>query len=302
MQHKPILLIILLALFILLISQVFFTVDVMEHVVVTQFGRPVHVYANVPGRDVSGLKMRIPFLQKVHRFDNRLRVYEGADAEFLTVDKTNIVITFYALWRIQDPLEFFVSVQDRVRAESNLDKVILSRLGTAFGRTDFAHLINVDREQMRLGEIVEGVLEQCRVDARREYGIELVDLRLKRLAFPDQVRLSVLNRIRSERQARSREIRSEGEALATEIRARASYESSRILAEARKQATIRTGEGEALAAKIWRETLEENLDFYEFQKSLEIYEKGINKDTVLYIPADSPLMELLIKGLGESAR
>jgi len=297
MKRKLLYGLVAVAVVVVLIQQTFFTVDVMEHAVVTLFGEPRVVYTNQLGvSDQAGLKVKIPFFDKVYRFDNRLRVYESAESEFLTVDKTNIVVTFYALWRVKDPLQYFISVLERTSAESKLDKVIFSRLGTAFGKADFAALINVDKERMRLGETVESVLAQCRADAEREYGIELVDLRLKRLSFPDQVRQSVLNRIRSERQAKSREVRSEGEARATEIRAQADYESAKILAEARKQATIRMGQGEATAARIWRETLEQNLDFYQFQKNLEVYEKGIDQDTVLFIPGDSPLMELLLKG------
>ncbi len=300
MKQKLVYWAIIAALVVLLIQQTFFTVDVMEHVVVTLFGEPRVVYTNqLESSDQAGLKVKIPFFDKVYRFDNRLRVYESAESEFLTVDKNNIVVTFYALWRVKDPLQYFISVRERTSAESKLDKVIFSRLGTAFGKADFATLINVEEEQMRLGETVDAVARQCRADAEREYGIELVDLRLKRLSFPDQVRQSVLNRIRSERQAKSREVRSEGEARATEIRAQADYESAKILAEARKQATIRIGQGEATTARIWRETLEENLDFYQFQKNLEVYEKGIDKDTVLFIPADSPLMELLLQGPGD---
>jgi len=274
-----------------LIQQTFFVVDVMEHAVVTLFGKPVRVYADEPG-----LKVKIPFLHRVYRFDNRLCVYESADAEYLTIDKTNIVINFYALWRVEEPLLFFKSIRDRSSAESKLDKVISSRLGSAFGKTDFSKLINTDTAKMQLGKLLENVLGQCRDEAGREYGVKLVDLRLKRLSFPDQVRQSVLDRIRSERQAKSSEIRSEGRSRAREIRAEAEYQRKKILAEADRQARVRIGEGEATAARLWHETLEENIDFYQFQRRLEVYEKSFDEDTVLFIPADSPLMELLLEG------
>lgn len=294
MNKRTLILLIIVVVGILIVSRVFFVVDVMEHAVVTMFGKPVQVYVDQPG-----LKVRIPPIQKVRKFDNRLRVYQSMDSEFLTVDKTNIMVTFYALWRIDDPLKYLISVRDRISAESKLDKIISSRLGSAFGQIPFTQLIDVDPEIMRLGEILDEVLAQCREEAKEDYGIELADLRLRRLAFPEQVRESVLNRIRSERRAKSREIRSEGEADATRIRAEAEAARAKILAEARRQATVRVGKGEAEAARIWREALEENLDFYDFQKRLEVLEKTIDGDTSLFIPSDSPLMELLLQGADE---
>ncbi len=281
----------------LIVWQSFFIVDEMEDAVVTFFGNPRRVYARQPG-----LKMKIPLLDKVYRFDNRLLVYEGLEAELLTFDKTNILITFYALWRVEDPLEYFKSVRDRANAEAKLNAVIHSALGSALGETDFLELINTDTQKMRLGAILAGVLQQCQAIARQEYGIELVDLRLKRLTFPDQVRQAVLLRIESERKAKSSAIRSEGQARATEIRSEADLQRNIILTEARKNARIRVGEGEATAARIWRETLEQNLDFYEFQKKLEVYEKAFDRNSVLFLPSDSPLMRLLLEGpeTGES--
>lgn len=305
MKRKALIIIIIAALAVLwIVRQTFFFVDMTEHVIVTQFGKPVEVYLNLPiqGRSVAGLKRKLPFLQRLYRLDNRLRVYEATDAAFLTVDKTEIVISFYTLWRIEDPLNYFKSVGNRVSAESKLDALILAQFGEAFGKREFSRLVNVEPDRMKLNDIVQSVLEKCRQQASAEYGIALTDLCLKRLAFPTQVRQSVLNRIRSERQARSAEIRSEGEADATRIRAQADLDSARILAEARRQATLLRGQGEAEAAAIWREALEDNIDFYEFQKRLELYEKGFNKDTVLFVPAESPLMRLLLQGPEDSGQ
>lgn len=298
MNRKRLGLIIAVSIILLIVWQCFFIVDEMEDAVVTFFGHPRRVYARQPG-----LKIKIPLLDKVYRFDNRLLVYESLEAELLTIDKTNILITFYALWKVEDPLEYFKAVRDRANAEAKLNAVILSALGSALGETDFLELVNTDTQKMRLGAILNGVLQQCRAIARQEYGIELADLRLKRLTFPDQVRQSVLLRIESERKAKSSAIRSEGQARATEIRSEADLQRNTILTEARKNARIRVGEGEATAARIWRETLEENLDFYEFQKKLEVYEKAFDRNSVLFLPSDSPLMRLLLEGpeTGESA-
>jgi modulator of FtsH protease HflC len=295
MKKSHLLIVLLILAVALLIQQSFFIVDEMEHAVVTFFGQPVKIY-----RDEPGLKRKIPFVHAVNRMDDRVHLYEGQEAEYLTLDKINIIVTFYTLWRVDEPLVYLKTVRERYNAEAILEKIIRSNFGTAFSEVDFKNLIHTDPEKMQLSQLVDRVFESARKNTFQEYGIDLVDLRIKRISFPEQVKESVFKRIQEERRAKSAEERAAGRAEAQEIRSEADRVAAGILTEAREKATIRIGKGEATAARIWRETLEQNLDFYQFLKTLEIYEEGIREDTTWYVPSDSPLLRLLMEGPQEA--
>ena len=276
---------------VLLFSTAFFTVDVTEMAVVTQFGRPVSVVTE------PGLRFRVPLVQQVRRFDARLQILEPAQSEYLTNDKKNVVVNYFAVWRVADPLAYFRALPSEAAAASQLSDVIGSELGSALAAVPFDDLINVDEERRRLREMVDGIEETVREAAAREYGIEVVNLDVRRLSFPDQNRRSVFERMRAERERIARRFRSEGEEEARRIRAKADGEESRILAEAYRESEVLRGEGEAEATRIYGEAIARDPEFYEFTRTLEAYRKILDDETTLILPSDSDLMKLLTEGL-----
>lgn len=271
----------------------FFTVDVTEHAVVTQFGRPTKVITE------PGLQFRLPLVQQVRRFDARLQILEPQQAEYLTNDKKNVVVNYFAVWRVSDPLAYFRALPSEAAARSQLTDVISSELGASLAAIPFNELISTDADARRLDEMVGAIQDKVASVARAEYGIELVRFDVRRLSFPDQNRRSVFERMRAERERIARRYRSEGEEEARKVRAQADAEESRILAEAYRRSEILRGEGEAEATRIYGEAIAQDPDFYEFTRTLEAYRNFIDDNTTLIIPSDSQLMRLLTEGLEE---
>lgn len=280
---------------VLLIGSAFYTVDVTELAVVTQFGRPVRVDLE------PGLQFRIPLVQQLRRFDRRLQILEPQQSEFLTNDKKNVVVNYFAVWRIADPLRYFRALPSGAAAKSQLTDVFSSELGASLGAFPFDELINTETDRRRLQEMVKSIEQRVAEIASEEYGIEVVEFDVRRLSFPDQNRRSVFERMRAERERIARGFRSEGEEEARKIRAQADREESQILAEAYEQAEILRGEGEAEATRIFGEAISQDPEFYEFTRTLEAYRNFLDDNTTLILPADSDLMKLLTDGLQSRA-
>jgi len=270
-------------------------VDTTEYAVVTRFGRPVRTYTT------PGLRFRIPFVDQIVRLDARLLMTEPPAAEYLTLDKKNVVARTFLTWRLEDPLRYLQTVQLRDAAEARLAAVTSSEIGAAFGSVPFDALVSTEADKMRLGAIIDQVEQRVRDTAAREYGVKLVSLRVERLAFPQQNEASVFQRMRAERQRIAKQFRSEGEEQSLKIRAEADRERARILAEADRKASEIRGQAEAEAARIYADALAADPDFYRFVRTLEAYDKIIDKDTTVILPADSPLMRGLLGGSGAGA-
>ena len=223
---------------------------------------------------------------------------EPPAAEYLTLDKKNVVARTFLAWRVDDPLRYLQTVQLRDAAEARLAAVTSSEIGAAFGTVPFEALVSTDTDKMRLGAIIDQVEQRVRDTASREYGVKLVSLRVERLAFPQQNEASVFQRMRAERQRIAKQFRSEGEEQSLKIRAEADRERARLLAEAERKAAEIRGQAEAEAARIYAEALAADPDFYRFVRTLEAYDKIIDKDTTVILPADSPLMKGLLGGAG----
>jgi modulator of FtsH protease HflC len=265
-------------------------VDTTEYAVVTRFGRPTRIYTT------PGLRFRIPLVDQVVRLDARLLMTEPPVAEYLTLDKKNVVARTFLAWRVDDPLRYLQAVQLRDAAEARLAAVTSSEIGAAFGSVPFEALVSTDADKVRLGAIIDQVEQRVRETAAREYGVRLVALRVERLAFPQQNEASVFQRMRAERQRIAKQFRSEGEEQSLKIRAEADRERARILAEAERKAAEIRGQAEAEAARIYAEALSADPDFYRFVRTLEAYDKIIDKDTTVILPADSALMKGLLGG------
>ncbi len=264
----------------------FFVVDQAEYAVVTQFGEPVQVLTE------PGLGLKYPF-QSANTFDRRLFVYAPPLSEFLTLEKTAVVASSVILWRIAEPRKFFETVFDRTGAEARLSDILFAELGAAIGRNPLAAFVSVEPGEYRAEAVLERVTGMLRATARRDYGIEVVDVQLQRFDFPERNRLRVYARMKSERARISMKYRSEGEEEGLKIRAAADEEKSRLLSEAYKVSQQHRGQGEAEAARIYAGALGKAPDYYRFMRTMEATRKFVKPDTTMVLPADSELFGLL---------
>ncbi len=272
-----------------LLARTVFTVDETEYAVVTQFGRPVRTLAT------AGLKAKWPW-QSLLIFEKRLLVYNPRPSEFLTKDKKNIVVDNYVCWRIADPNRFLQTVNDLTGAEMRLHDTVWAAAAAALGNTDLAALVSTRPEEVRVAEVMKQITEQCRARAMEQYGIEIVDVRMKRLNLPTQNRESVFARMRAERERIARQYRAEGEAEALKIRAEADKEKSRILSESYAEAERIRGDGDAQSTRIYARAYSRDPKFYKLVRTLEAYKKVIDPNTTAILSSDSELLRLLTQG------
>jgi len=267
-------------------------VDETEHVIVTQFGRPTAVYSE------AGLRWKAPApFQRATRLDKRKLFTETRATELLTSDKKNVIVGGYLSWRIADPLTFMRAVRTREFAENRLTALVQSELGSALGEMPFSAIVSNEADRGGLAPLEAAVRDAGARVASTDYGIEIVDFGVTRLSYPPQNLQSVFARMRAERARIARGYRSEGEAEARKIRARADRERDELLATARADAERIRGEGEAEAARIYAEAYKGHEGLYRFLRTLESYEKALNENTTLVLPADSPFLELLMSRL-----
>ena len=272
----------------ILAFRVFLTVKETEFVLVTQFGRPLYTIGQ------AGLHVKWPF-QSATYFDRRLRVYNPRPSEFLTRDKKNIVVDTYVAWRIQDPDRFLQSVGDPVAAEMRLHDIVWSGLSAALGGHDLESLVSpADRvESSDLMDRLAGLTDRA---ALEQYGISVVDVRIKRLNLPEQNKQSVYARMRAERERIARQYRAEGEEQALSIRADADRQKAEILSEAYKEAEKLRGQGDAESTRIYGQAYSKNPRFYKLLRTLEAYKKVLDDKTTAILSSDSELLKVLTRG------
>ena len=263
------------------LPQVFFILDETEQAVVVQMGEPVKVITE------PGLNIKKPFVQNVVKFENRLLEYDSAPAEILTKDKKNLVLDNYCRWRIVDAQKFLESVGTEIRAQARLDDIVYAELRVQLGLHDLVDVISNVREAM-----MKKVTEASNQKAQR-YGIEILDVRIKRADLPPENEKHVFGRMRAEREREAKKYRSEGEEEALKIRANTDKEKKIILAEAYKEAQQIRGEGDAKAVKIYAEAYTLDPDFYYFTRTLEAYKKSLPQNTSLVSSADNEFFEYL---------
>ena len=285
-SHKTILLAAFVFLIIVLNSMLF-TVNQTEYAVVTQFGRPVRAITQ------PGLNWKLPDpIQNIQRYDNRLKVYTPRVAEFLTRDKKNVMVESFTIWRIQDPVIFMKTLKTFSTAQERLNDVVFSELGVSLGRYDLDDLVNVAEDSLELPEMMVQMQE---IADRKlsDYGIQVTDVRVKVLNFPEKNKQSVFQRMRAEREKMARLYRSQGTEESSKIRATADKEKTLILSAAYEKAEKIKGEGDAQAIKIYANAFQKDAEFYEFTRSLQAYEKLIDENTTLVLPSDAELLKYL---------
>jgi membrane protease subunit HflC len=272
----------------LIVRSAVFVVDETKTAIVTQFGDPVRAI-----RD-AGLHWKLPQpVQAVRMFDKRLLVYDPKPTEFLTNDKKNIVADAFVAWRIGDAQRFLETVSDRAGAEVRMADIVASELGATLGRYPLHALLSTAQDSMRVGEIMGEVTEGCRALAGTDFGIEVVEVRMKRVAFPEQNKQSVFDRMRAERERIAMRYRSEGEEEAIKVRAEADKERQEILAEAYRRAEAIRGEGDAEATAIYARAFNADPEFYKFVRTLESYRRFLDDKTTVVLSSDSELLRLL---------
>jgi membrane protease subunit HflC len=264
-----------------LAAQIFFTVNETEQVIITQFGEYKRTV------EEPGLNARLPFIQTVHRFERRILTSDAQPAEYLTQDKKRLVADPLTRWRIVDPLQFFKTVREEAGARARLDDLVFSELRRQIARHEFDIVIGVKREP-----IMDAVAASVREKAR-EFGIEVIDVRIKRADLPREVQASVFARMQAEREREAKRYRSEGEEEAAKLRAETDKERTIILATAEQQAQILRGEGDATATRIYAEAYGKDPEFYAFLRSLQAYEQFVGKRSTLLLSTESELFRYL---------
>jgi len=260
-----------------------FIVDETEQVVVLQFGKPVRIITE------PGLHMKVPFpIQEKNVFDNRLLEYDSPPEEILSKDKKSLIVDNYVRWKIVDPLQFLKTVQAIPTALSRMDDIVYSELRRELGTHDMVEIITENREEL---------MEKVTVASNRatqDYGIEVVDVRIRRVDLPSQNEESIYARMDAERKRQANKFRSEGEEEAQKIRATTDRDKTIILADAYKQAERIRGEGDAKAVEVYADAYSADPKFYEFVRTLDAYKKIIDDKTMLVLPSDSRLFKLLL--------
>jgi modulator of FtsH protease HflC len=264
----------------------FFAVDVTEFGLVTRFGRVVRVL-HEPGLDIKA-----PF-DAVVRLDKRLTFSRPGQAEYLTVDKKNIVVDSLVTWRVADPERYLVTVATRSAADQRLADVMLGEVGSVLGTHPAASLIAPDGNTQRFRNIVGEIRERVAAYARTAYGIEVIDVELLRLSLPEQNRIPVFERMKAERGKMAKEYRTAGELQGRKIIAQADREKTHIEAEAYSQTQRVKAEGDAEATRIYSVSFSRNPAFYKFLRTLQAYEKFMDENTTLFLPADSEVLRVL---------
>jgi membrane protease subunit HflC len=281
LPKKTIALLVLVLILIFALNSFFFKVREDRQVVVTRFGKPVRVL-----RD-AGLNYRVPFVEQLTYFDRRLLEYDSNPTEIITQDKKSLVVDNFSRWRIIDPLQFLRTVRNERGAQARLDDIIYSELRQELGRKDLSDIVSKDRAQL-MAKVTKASDKKA-----REYGIEIVDVRLKRADLPVENLNAIYGRMQAERQRIARQYRSEGKEQAQKIRAETNRERDVLLAEAYEQEQITKGEGDAKSIDLNAQAFGQDQEFYAFLKSLEVYRSSLKNKTTLLMPADSDFLRFL---------
>jgi len=273
----------LVAILVLLGLTTVFIVDETEQVVILAFGKPVRTITE------PGINMKVPFpLQEKIKFDDRLLEYDSPPEEILSKDKKTLIVDNYVRWSIVDPLQFLKTVQAIPTALSRMDDIVYSELRRELGTHDMVEIITENRE--KLMEIVTFNSN----NATLNYGIEVLDVRIRRVDLPAENEESIYARMEAERNRQANKFRSEGEEEAQKIRASTDRDKTIILADAYKEAEGIRGEGDAKAVEVYASAYSADPKFYEFVRTLDTYKKIIDDKTTLVLPADSRLFKLLL--------
>lgn len=265
----------------ILITQSAYIVDETEKGIVLQLGKPVGE------TKLPGLHFKLPFVQNVLFFDARILDYDSRPAEILTRDKKNMMVDNYSKWRIVDPLQFYTTLRTLPMGQARLDDIIYAELRVLLGRHTLTEVVTTKRSQ---------IMEELTLKSNeliQEYGIEVIDVRIKRTDLPAETQRAVFNRMIAEREREAKTYRAEGEETAANIRSQADRERVILLAEATRTSQKLRGEGDAMAIKVFGEAVGQDPSFYEYMRTLEAYKRTFDKNTQVILTPSSPFLRLL---------
>jgi len=297
-----------------------YTVSEVEQVIITQFGKPV-------GEPITeaGLKMKLPFIQEVNPIDKRVLEWDGAPSDMPTKDKLYISVDLFARWRITDPLQYFLRLRDERSAQSRLDDIFGSETRNAVAKHELIEIIRTSKDRVplrddRLTDVerelnmgtlvpiqkgrkqVENEIFTAAADKVHVFGIELLDIRFKRINYNESVRPKIYDRMISERRQIAERFLSEGNGEAARIRGNRVRDLNKIQSEAYRKVEEIRGEADAKATEIYASAYNKSREaakFYEFTRTMQAYQFVIAKNTTLVLSTDSDLFKFL-KGMNPS--
>jgi len=294
-----------LVLAVVLFSSVY-TVSETEQVIITQFGKPIGGVIDTPG-----LHAKVPVIQVVHRFDKRWLEFDGSPNEIPTKDKKYIWVDTYARWRIADALRFYQAVYDERGGQSRLDDIVDGETRNAIASYNLIEVVRSTNRDFQLTEELEGIAseEVTSIETGREkiaeqilerasaitpeFGVELVDVRFKRINYTESVQQAVFQRMIAERKRIAERSRSEGQGRAAEIRGQKERDVLAATSVGYRQAEELKGKADAKATDIYARAYGRDPDFYQFSKSLETLDASLDKDATAILSTDSELLKFL---------
>lgn len=313
------LLLVLAGLLAFVLFNAFYTVGEAQQVILTQFGKPV----KEPVTE-AGLKMKIPFIQEVNRIDKRVLPWDGSPSDMPTKDKLYISVDLFARWRIVEPLPYFLRLRDERSALSRLDDILGSETRNAVAKHELIEIVRTTKGRVPLKDptLVEGAadgadtnnvvgslvpIQKGRVLVEQEiykaaaeklkvFGVELLDIRFKRINYNASVEPKIYERMISERRQIAERFRSEGNGEAARIRGNMTRDLNRIQSEAYRQVEDIRGKGDAEATEIYAKAYNQSqaaADFYAFTRTLDAYQAVMTPDTSLILSTDSDIFRLL---------
>jgi len=288
---------------IILLGASFYSVDQREQVVITQFGDPVRVVKD------PGLHIKTPFIQAATFFEKRILEWDGNATQIPTKDKKFILVNTYARWKISDPLKFYQSVGNELSAQTRLDNVIDASVRDFITEQNLIEVVRnsnrplvqsegeeIEREEVEISMGREQISREIFHKASEmtpEYGIELIDVRIKHINYVQSVREKVFSRMIAERERIAEQYRSEGQGERSKILGDMEKDLQQISSEAYKTAEEIKGEADGQSTQIYARAYNKDPDFYSFLKALETYPESIDKDTWLILTTDSDYLKYL---------
>ncbi len=271
---------------IVILNKPFFVVDERKFAIRFRFGEIIQVY------DVSGLKFKLPLVNNVEFYPDRILTINNPQEPFLTAEKKNLLVDFFVKWRISEIATYYTANEggNEIRAQQRLLEIIKDDIRAEFAKRTVVEVVSAERR-----ELMFDMLNNAR-SAAKTLGIDVVDVRVKRIEFRDEVSESVFARMRQERARVASQLRAEGAETAEQIEADADRQRSVILAEAYRDAEILRGEGDALAAETYANAYNRNPEFYSFYRRINAYRNSFGKGgDLLVLDANSEFFRYLKK-------
>lgn len=271
MKKGGIALLILVVLGVVIVLSTAFTVRETEQALVLQFGQPRRILTE------PGLKFKIPFVQNVKIVDRRVLDYDANKREIPTKDQKQVVVDAFARYRIVDPLEFYKTVGSELLLEQRLDSIVDKGLRDVLGEVTLAVVMTPKRADL-MADVTKQVAEES-----KKFGIEVVDVRIKRIDLPKENSQAIFRRMQTQREQEARKFRAEGDKESRRIKAEADKQQRVIVANAKKQAEILRGAGDAQAQAVYNEAYGKDEHFFDFWRSMQALRKGLGEKSTTYV-------------------